>query len=96
MSNHFKKTALIALFISLLVLSACSNLKKGVVIDKYIKGPSTIYVKSGNVLIPVRGSREYKIKVRGEVDGKAVTDTFTLDKPEWNKINKGDIYEVKE
>lgn len=95
MRNNFKKSALIALSISLLVLSACSNLKKGVVIDKYIEEPSTIYAKSGNVLIPVRGSREYKIKVRGEVDGKSVTDTFTLDKPEWNKINEGEIYEVK-
>lgn len=96
MSNHFKKTALIALSISLLALSACTDLKKGVVIDKYVEEPSTTYIKSGNALIPLTGSREYKIKVRGEVDGKSVTDTFTLDKPEWNEINEGDIYEVKE
>lgn len=92
-----KKLKLLTLAPIAILLVACGNeLKQGKVVDKYTNDPAPIFMKSGNVMIPISQDREYIVVIEGRnTDGKTIEEKNEVSIREYRKIKVGQYWEAK-
>lgn len=92
-----KKLKLLIIAPIAILLVACGNeLKKGKVVDKYTNDQAPIFLKSGNVMIPISQDREYIVVIEGRnTDGKTIEEKNEVSSREYQKIKVGQYWEDK-
>lgn len=92
-----KEIRLLALLPTIILLVACGNkLDRGKVVDKYTNDPAPIFLKSGNVMIPISQDREYIVVIEGRnADGKTIEEKNEVSSREYQKIKVGQYWEDK-
>lgn len=93
------KIKIILLSVALLILfilTGCSNIKEGTIVDKYYRPPfvTTSFMYNGKIMIPLTTSHpaSYQLKIELEVDGEKQTNIIYVDSKTYEKYEIGDYY----
>lgn len=73
-----------------LFLTGCHKIDSGVVVGKHIVPPSTTYVKSGNIMLPLTGGETYKVVLRNG----DITESFCVREEVYYSVEIGDTLKI--
>lgn len=86
----------VLVLIGLIILTGCSNIKEGTIVDKYYRPPfvTTSFMYNGKIMIPLTVSHpaSYQLKIELEVDGEKKSRIIYVDSKTYEKYDIGDYY----